>query len=434
MIVGNVFASGANADCAQLRRAPAAIAHHGRRAWPPGQLWANGGNRTGAAAGTGRGRQPRRRSPRPARSRSTRSRRTAATASATESRAAQGGEIDLTGDGVFTSELRTTPGSSTGNSPGGSAGPIHVTGKSFVTILGGGVFANGANASGGATNPPNSGGAGGVVTHPRDRRRARRSRARSARAAVTAATRRPASRPAPGGAGRSRRSRRHADRSDRGHLDRRRRRRLVEQHRSHGQRRRRRLGARLVGDDTSSAGSARSRPPAAPARLRASTAHSCRTPARPGSRSTRPGCSASRRRARRRRASTSCARSAGAPATVVLTTTSTSSLALPADDLCQPVTYQVRCVPERGRLDLAATAPVAWTRQPSATQRCTDAPSLLHSTKVVLKQTNLKKKKGAMSFVVKTNGIGNVAATATYEGRQEAPRDRARSRSPRPAR
>ena len=107
---------------------------------------------------------------------------------------------------------------------------------------------------------------------------------------------------------------------------------------------------------------------------------------------------------------------AGAPATVVLTTTSTSSLTLPATPMCQPVTYQVVAFQNAVGWTSPATAPVAWTRQPSATQRCTDAPSLLHSTKVVLKQANLKKKKGAMSFVVKTNGIGTIAATATSKG------------------
>ena len=81
----------------------------------------------------------------------------------------RGGEIDLSGDGVFTSELRTSPGTSTGFSSGGSAGPIHVTGKSSVMVVGG-VFAAGASASGGAANPPKAGGAGGV----RDSARARR--------------------------------------------------------------------------------------------------------------------------------------------------------------------------------------------------------------------------------------------------------------------
>ena len=72
-----------------------------------------------------------------------------------------GGQITLTGDGIFTSELRTTAGSSGGNAGGGSAGPIVVNGRSNVTILGG-VFANGMNASGGA--PGRRGGAGANVS------------------------------------------------------------------------------------------------------------------------------------------------------------------------------------------------------------------------------------------------------------------------------
>ena len=107
---------------------------------------------------------------------------------------------------------------------------------------------------------------------------------------------------------------------------------------------------------------------------------------------------------------------AGAAPTLVLTTLGTSALALPATALCAPVTYQVLAFQNAVGWVSPVTTPVAWTRQPSSKQRCTDAPALTHDTKVVLKQSRLKKNKGAMSFVVQANGIGNISATATTKG------------------
>ncbi len=410
--IGTVFATGASADSAP----PGGAGNIGitGAGVATGQLWANGGNRTGASAGPGA-------------TGSLIAVTSTGPLSVDEAEAnggnsagsgvpgARGGEIDLTGDGVFTSELRTTPGTSAGSSPGGAAGPIHVTGKSFVTILGGGVFANGASASGGATNPPDFGGAGAVVTiHATAGPLSLGSPIRTsggnggnapagAKAGVGGAGGAVDLVGTPidplagivtdGGDGGS--SNNNTDLMGNGGAG----------------------GSVHAWSETpifgglrsiSTAGGAGAPPGVDGAQLQDSgpTGLSVDTTGRLSFTSQSPAAQGF-----------NILRSlAGAAATVVLTTAGTSALTVPATAMCQPVTYQVVAFQNAVGWTSPATAPVAWTRQPSATQRCTDAPSLIQNRKVVLKQANLKKKKGAMSFVVQTNGIGTIAATATSKG------------------
>ena len=106
----------------------------------------------------------------------------------------------------------------------------------------------------------------------------------------------------------------------------------------------------------------------------------------------------------------------GDAATPILTTRATSGIVPPAVALCTPVAYQVQAYQSAVGWTSPLTPAVPFLRQPSATQRCTDAPALMHSGKLVLKQKSLAKSKGALSFVVQTNGLGSVTATATMKG------------------
>ena len=54
------------------------------------------------------------------------------------------------------------------------------------------------------------------------------------------------------------------------------------------------------------------------------------------------------------------------------------------------------------------TPAVPYIRQPSATQKCTDAPTLTHTGTVLVKQKDLTKAKGSFSFVVQSNGVGAI--------------------------
>ena len=56
-------------------------------------------------------------------------------------------------------------------------------------------------------------------------------------------------------------------------------------------------------------------------------------------------------------------------------------------------------------------------RQPSPTQKCTDAPSLVHGTRSVAREgRGPQEAQGHFSFVVQTNGLGAITATATTKG------------------
>ncbi len=106
----------------------------------------------------------------------------------------------------------------------------------------------------------------------------------------------------------------------------------------------------------------------------------------------------------------------GNAATTVLTTKSTSHVAVPAVAVCTPVSYQVQAFQSAVGWTSPLTAAVPFLRQPSATQKCTDAPALIHSSTVKIKLSALAKNKGSLSFMVQANGVGTVSATATTKG------------------
>jgi hypothetical protein len=325
-----------------------------------------------------------------------------------------GGSIDIVGDGVITSELRTNAGSNSGTSPGGPAGPIHVTGKSYVSVLGA-IVATGGNSSGGAFNPPMTGGPGNTVS--------------------LRATAGPLSLGAPirtgggnggnapngvkagsGGAGGSIElvgtpidpiAGISSEGGDGGYSN------STDTRGTGG------AGGTLhAWSETNVFGGLRS----------VSTAGgSGAPPGVDGAQLLDSGPTALSVDATGLLSFTSQSpyaegydvyqSIAGAPATLVLTTRSTSHVAVPPVALCQAVTYDVTAFQSAVGWTSPPTAPVAFLRQPSATQKCSDAPSLSHGTKaVLLKAANLKKHKGVFSFVVQTNGMGAIAATATTKG------------------
>ena len=320
-----------------------------------------------------------------------------------------GGQILLTGDGIFTSELRTTPGGSSGNSPGGSAGPIVVNGRTTATILGG-VYANGASANG---NAPYPGGSGADVTL----------HAVGGSLALSAPVRTSGGsggnapggvKAGPGGAG--------------GSLD------LV------GTAIDPIAGINTEGGDGGFSNNADNRGVGGPGgtihawsetrvfdTLRAiSTAGGGGSPPGPDGATLQDsgptGLSVDGNGLLSFTSQSPSAegyrvvRTIGDAVTTVLTTRSTSRLAVPAVDLCVPVAYQVQAFQSAVGWTSPLTPAVGFTRAPSATQRCTDAPTLSHEKTVVVKQKSLAKAKGSFSFGAQTNGIGTVTATATTKG------------------
>jgi hypothetical protein len=405
IIASNIFTAGSNGDSAPPSGAGSIVISGGAVA--VGQLLANGGNRSG---GPGYG-------------------SAASGVSVTSAGALSvdeievfggnstgdgyaggaGGQIVLTGDGIFTSELRTTPGSSTGNSPGGQAGLIVVNGRSAVTILGG-VFANGANASGGA---PWGGGAGSNVTL----------HAIAGPLALSAPIRTNG-----GNGGNAPTGVKAGAGGFGGSVD------LVgtpidpiagisteggdggfsnsADNRGVGGN----GGSVHAWSETNIFGTLRSistaggggAPPGVDgAQLQDSgptglavdatglLSFSSKSPSAEGYR---------------------VVRTLGDAAAAILTTRLTSRIALPPVDVCTPVTYQVQAFQSAVGWTSPLTPAIPFLRQPSATQRCTDAPALTRDSKVVVKQTTLTKAKGSLAFVVQTNGLGSVTATATIKG------------------
>ena len=320
-----------------------------------------------------------------------------------------GGAISLTGDGIFTSELRTTAGSSTGNSPGGSAGAITLNGKSAVTILGG-VFANGQSASG---NAAGAGGAGANVSlhasaGPLSLSGVIRTGGGNGANAPSG------TKAGPGGAG--------------GALD------LVgtpidpiagistdggdggfsndTDHRGAGGN----GGSVHAWSETGIFGTLRSI---------STSGGSGVAPGIDGAELQDSGPTGLSVDANGLLTFTSQSPAAegfhviqtlGNAATTVLTTRSTSHVAVPAVAICTPVTYQVQAFQSVVGWTSPLTAAVPFLRQPSATQKCTDAPALLHSSTVKIKLSALSKNKGSLSFTVQANGVGTVSASATTKG------------------
>jgi hypothetical protein len=405
ILAGNVYASSANADGAPPTGAGAIVINGGAVA--VGQLFTNGGNR---ANGVGYGA--------PGNTVSV----TSAGALAVDEvesfggnssgdglPGGPGGAITLTGDGIFTSELRTTAGTSTGNSPGGSAAPITVNGRSNVTILGG-IFANGMNASGGAGN---AGGAGANVSlHATTGSIALSGSIRTyggtgsnAPAGVKAG---------PGGAGGAVElvgspidpiagiSTEGGDGGFSNNAD----------NRGVGGA----GGALHSWSETNIFGTLRAistaggggAPPGVDGAQQhdsAPTGLSVNAAGILGFSSQSPNAEGYR-----------VVQTVGDAATALLVTRATVGVVLPPVAICTPVSYQVQAFQSAVGWTSPLTAAVPFLRQPSATQRCTDPPTLTHSRSVIVKRKNLIKAKGSISFNVQTNGVGAATATATTRG------------------
>jgi hypothetical protein len=322
-----------------------------------------------------------------------------------------GGRLDVVGDGVITSELRTNAGNSGGASPGASGGPILVTGKSSASILGG-VYSYGANASGAAY----PGGSGNVVALHASAGplslaapiNSSGGNGANASAGIKAGA------GGPGGtidlvgtpidpiAGIS------SEGGNGGYSS-------TNDLRGYGG-----AGGSLhAWSETNVFGGLRS----------ISTAGGSGAPPGPDGAqlldSGPSGLAVDPTTGLLSFTSHSpyadgfnIIRSvAGAPPTLVLTTKSTSKLAVPPTDVCVSIAYQVSAFETAVGWTSPASPAVTFLRQPSASQKCTDAPSLAHASKaVLLKAANLTKKKGVFSFVVQANGAGTISASASTKG------------------
>lgn len=319
-----------------------------------------------------------------------------------------GGQIALTGDGIFSSELRTTPGSSGGSADGGSGGSVTVNGRSAVTILGG-VYTGGGNASGGVAT--NGGWGGNVILH-----------ATAGPLALSSPVR------TSGGNGANAPAGQKAGAGGRGGaLD------LVgtpidpiaginteggdggfsndNDHRGAGGA----GGAVHAWSETdifstlraiSTAGGGGAPPGVDGPQLQDSGPTGLTVDANGVLSFTSQSPSAQGYRV---------FRTLGDQTTAILTTVATR-VALPAIASCTPVSYQVQAFSGIAGWASPATPAFPWIKQPSATQRCTDAPTLSHAKTVLVKKKKLTRAKGAFSFVATANGLGSVTATATIKG------------------
>jgi hypothetical protein len=324
-----------------------------------------------------------------------------------------GGQIVLTGDGIFTSELRTTAGNSGGNAGGASSGPIIVNGKSAVTILGG-VYTFGGSASGGAMSPAGGGGAGGdVALHASAGPlslsapiRTNGGNGGNAPAGFKAGSGGPggavdlvgtpidpiAGISSEGGDGGFSNDTDHRGAGGAGGL-------------VHAWSETNVSGSGLR--SISTAGGSGVPPGVDGAQLQDSgpTGLSIDVNGLISFTSQSPSAEGFR-----------VIRTLGDAVAVVLTTRTTARVALPPLDVCVPVTYQVQAFQSVVGWSSPLTPAVPYIRQPSATQKCTDAPTLTHSGTVLVKATSLTKAKGTFSFEVQSNGVGAVTATATSKG------------------
>lgn len=107
----------------------------------------------------------------------------------------------------------------------------------------------------------------------------------------------------------------------------------------------------------------------------------------------------------------------GAAPEAVLDTTQTMNIKAPAP-VCAPVTFTaVALNPQVGWVS-APSAPVAWTRPPSATQLCSDAPLLKATGRLTFSRRALRRAKWRVTVEVRASGIGTIQGTLTRAARR----------------
>ncbi len=107
----------------------------------------------------------------------------------------------------------------------------------------------------------------------------------------------------------------------------------------------------------------------------------------------------------------------GAPPTVVLDSAKTSGLAAPAT-VCVPVTFTVVAVSNAVGWTSDAPAAIPYVRQPSATQRCADAPKLTAKKKLKFSLRKLRRSKWKLALALRSSGIGSVQASLVRQPRK----------------
>ncbi len=107
----------------------------------------------------------------------------------------------------------------------------------------------------------------------------------------------------------------------------------------------------------------------------------------------------------------------GAPPTVVLESGKTSGLAAPAA-VCVPVTFTVVAVNNAVGWTSSAPAAIPYVKQPSATQRCADAPKLSARKKLKFSLRKLRRSKWKLALALRSSGIGSVQASLVRQPRK----------------
>ena len=103
---------------------------------------------------------------------------------------------------------------------------------------------------------------------------------------------------------------------------------------------------------------------------------------------------------------------AAGPAEAVLDTTQSTNIRAPAP-VCVTVAFTVVAVnPQVGWVS-APSAPVSWTRPPSATQQCSDAPTLKAAKRLRFSRRALRRAKWRATVELRASGIGTVQGTLT---------------------
>ncbi len=112
---------------------------------------------------------------------------------------------------------------------------------------------------------------------------------------------------------------------------------------------------------------------------------------------------------------------AGAPATLLAETTKLSGIA-GTGPICTPVTFTVVAVSTTVGWISDSPAAVSFTRQPSATQLCTDPPTLEAMSTLRFSKRKLKRVKWKLALKLRSSGIGQ--ATVALIGRKRLKKHR----------
>jgi len=113
---------------------------------------------------------------------------------------------------------------------------------------------------------------------------------------------------------------------------------------------------------------------------------------------------------------------ASGPLELVLTTGASSGIAPPKGPVCQAVTFTVVAFNDAVGWSSPASPPVSYTRPPSATQGCSDAPALTVNGRLRFSRRALRRHKWKATVALRSSGIGSLQGTLHKAPRRGARR------------